>query len=106
MIKKMTRIVSLLLIVNVSGILSWAANEKEVPEAIYYGIDNASVIINNIDYIDVRNSDTWAKEAIYETGALGIMKGYGNRNFGLISCTKEQAIAAAYRWQAGKAKHK
>ncbi|HOV26462.1 MAG TPA: S-layer homology domain-containing protein [Pseudobacteroides sp.] len=98
MIKKMTRIVSLLLIVNVSGILSWAANEKEVPEAIYYGIDNASVIINNIDYIDVRNSDTWAKEAIYETGALGIMKGYGNRNFGLNQpVTKEQAIAAAYR---------
>jgi len=99
MIKKtMIRTISLLLIANISGIFSWAVNEKEVPEAIYYGIDNASVIINNIDYIDVKNSDTWAKEAIYETGALGIMKGYGNRNFGLNQpLTKEQAIAAAYR---------
>ncbi|HEY9059082.1 MAG TPA: S-layer homology domain-containing protein [Pseudobacteroides sp.] len=96
--KRQGRAVSLLVIMLASGIFSWAANEKEVPEAIYTGIDNASVILTNIDYIDVKNSNTWAKEAIYETGALGIMKGYGNRNFGLNQpVTKEQAIAAAYR---------
>lgn len=96
--KKLIRAISLLLIIITSGIFSWAANEKEVPEAIFSGIDNASAVLYNIDYIDIRNSDTWAKEAIYETGALGIMKGYGNRNFGLNQpVTKEQAIAAAYR---------
>jgi hypothetical protein len=96
--KKQGRAISLLVIILASGVFSWAAGEKEVPEAVYTGIDNASVILNNIDYIDVKSSNTWAKEAIYETGALGIMKGYGNRNFGLNQpVTKEQAIAAAYR---------
>ncbi|KNY27184.1 S-layer homology domain-containing protein [Pseudobacteroides cellulosolvens] len=96
--KKLIRAISLLLIIITSGVFSVAADEKEVPEAIFSGIDNASAVLNNIDYIDIKNSNTWAKEAIYETGALGIMKGYGNRNFGLNQpVTKEQAIAAAYR---------
>ncbi len=70
----------------------------ETPEETYTGIDNASVILNNINYSDVNNSDTWAKEAVYETGALGIMKGYGDRYFGLAApISKEQAVAIAYR---------
>ncbi|MDP4180571.1 MAG: S-layer homology domain-containing protein [Bacillota bacterium] len=94
--KKVSLLLSIALMLT--GVFSSAASEKEVPEAVYSGIDNASVLLKNIDYTDVKNSDTWAKEAIYETGALGIMKGYGNRSFGLTQpVTKEQAIAAAYR---------
>jgi len=77
---------------------TFAIEEAEVPEAVYTGIDNATVMFNNIDYVDLRNTDTWAKEAIYETGALGLMKGFGARVFGLgQTLTKEQAIATAYR---------
>ncbi|TYQ15317.1 UNVERIFIED_CONTAM: S-layer family protein [Acetivibrio alkalicellulosi] len=65
---------------------------------IFEGIDNGSVRLNNIDFHDVRNSGTWATEAIYEVGALDIIKGYGNRIFGRTNhVTKEQAIAIIYR---------
>ncbi|MCR4435318.1 MAG: S-layer homology domain-containing protein [Clostridiales bacterium] len=78
--------------------LAAAAASEEVPEKVFSGIGNASTIIANIDYQDVKASGTWAKEAIYETGALDLMKGYGDRQFGLKSpISKEQAIAMAYR---------
>jgi len=70
----------------------------ETPEKVYTGIENATAILNNINYTDVNNSNTWAKEAIYETGALGLFKGYGNKQFGLgVSLSKEEALALAYR---------
>ena len=40
------------------------AASAEVPEAIYNGANNASVMLNNMNYNDVTNSNTWAKEAI------------------------------------------
>lgn len=71
---------------------------NETPEVVYTGIGNAAIILNNIDYIDVKNTNTWAKEAIYETGALGIFKGYGMKQFGLNKVlSKEEAISIAYR---------
>ena len=71
---------------------------QEVPQRILEGVDNASAVLNNIDFNDVRNSGTWATEAIYEVSALGIIKGYGNRTFGRINnVTKEEAIAMIYR---------
>jgi len=70
----------------------------ENPEKVFSGIENATAVLNNIDYTDVKNSNTWAKEAIYETGALGLFKGYGNKQFGLgASLSKEEALALAYR---------
>lgn len=99
-IMRMNKELSLLLVIAICFTFMTAsrAAAKEVPEEVYTGTDNASVILNNINYNDVRNSNTWAKEAIYETGALGIMKGYGDRQFGLkIPVSKEQAIAIAYR---------
>lgn len=96
--KKMTKRISILLalVLSITFTCSSKAVTKEVPEEIFEGVDNASVILNNISYRDVNN--TWAKEAVYQTGALGIMKGYGDRYFGLpITISKEQAIAIAYR---------
>ncbi|HHV98319.1 MAG TPA: S-layer homology domain-containing protein [Clostridiaceae bacterium] len=70
----------------------------ENPEKVYTGIENAAAVLNNIDYTDVKNSNTWAKEAIYETGALGLFKGYGNKQFGRSALlSKEEALALAYR---------
>ncbi len=78
--------------------LAVPAFAAEVPDRVYTGIENATAVLNNIDYSDVKNSNTWAKEAIYETGALGLFKGYGNRQFGLNrTLTKEEALALAYR---------
>lgn len=97
---KIHRIIAGFLITTVLLFCSWwAAAEptSEVPEAVYSGVDNAAVILKNIDYTDVRNSNSWAKEAIYETGALDIMKGYGSKQFGFkVPVTKEQAIGMAY----------
>jgi len=75
-----------------------ASAATEAVEAAFEGSDNAGVVLNNLDYNDVRNTNVWSKEAIYRTGALDIIKGYGNRNFGRTNTlSKEEAIAIAYR---------
>jgi len=79
-----------------SPAMSIASNE--VPEKVYEGDTNAAVMLRNLDYADVRNSNTWAKEAIYQTGALDVLKGFGNKQFGRTGVlSKEEAIALAYR---------
>lgn len=83
--------------IALSGVPVSAAS-YETPEMTFTGSNNATVIINNLNYQDVGNSNTWAKEAIYRTGALELMKGYGDRQFGLGSpISKEQALAMVYR---------
>jgi len=85
-------------IISMVSICAAAAPGQEAVQNTYRGINGVEVVLNNIDYDDVRNSDTWAKEAIYESGALNLLKGYGDRVFGLNNTvTKEQAIAIAYR---------
>lgn len=70
----------------------------ETPDKVFTGSSLASSVLKNLEYNDVRNSNTWAKEAIYSAGALDIMKGYGDKQFGRTnSISKEQAIAIAYR---------
>lgn len=76
----------------------YSVYSEEVPVKAYQGVENTSVIINNIDFTDVKNSRTWSKEAIAETSTLGIIKGYGNKVFGPTrNVTKEEAIAVIYR---------
>jgi len=70
---------------------------RETAEKTYIGINAVNAILNNIDYKDVKQSNVWSKEAIYEVSALEIMKGYGNQTFGRTSpVTKEQALALIY----------
>ncbi|MDQ2084969.1 S-layer homology domain-containing protein [Herbivorax sp. ANBcel31] len=79
-------------------LFSTALYSQEVPQRVFEGTDNASTVLNNIDFDDVRNSGTWGTEAIYEVSALGMIKGYGNRIFGRTNnVTKEEAIAIIYR---------
>ena len=76
----------------------FAATSGEVPEAVFSGADNASVMLSNLDYRDIKNTDAWSNEAIYEAGALNLMKGYGNKTFApKRTISKEEAVATAYR---------
>lgn len=71
--------------------------ENESPVRVFTGRPSPVAVLANLDYQDVVNSDTWAKNAIWETGALELMKGYGAKRFGLSDMlTVEQAIAVAY----------
>ena len=72
---------------------------EEEQRTVYYGDTGANSIINRLRYSDV-SATSWAKEAIYETGALGILKGYRDANgrFGrTVPITKEEAVAVVYR---------
>lgn len=67
-------------------------------EKVFYGMEGAPALLKNIDFSDVKAPGTWAREAIYEVGALEIVKGYGNGIFGRTNgVTKEEAIAIIYR---------
>lgn len=73
------------------------AQAAETPAKTWTGYANALSVLDNIDYSDVSTSRTWAADAIWEVGALELMKGYGSQRFGLGSTlTVEQALAVAY----------
>ncbi len=92
------KIAKLHLILIILLIFPFSSYSQEAPQRVFEGVENALAVLNNIDFNDVKNSGTWAKEAIYEVSALGIIKGYGNRYFGRRnSVTKEEAIAIIYR---------
>lgn len=72
----------------------------ETPDAVYVGDFTAGATLNNMDYSDVKNSNTSAKPAIYEASALGITKGFANmaKRFGRTdTLSKEEALAVVYR---------
>lgn len=72
----------------------------EIPEAVYYGDAGSEAVLGNLGYTDVAGQNVWSREAIYETGALGIVKGFNNSSmrFGrTVPLTREEAIAIAYR---------
>lgn len=98
--KKLNVKISLALILSLFTSVTFftLAYSEEVPEKVYYGVENASTMLNNIDFTDVKNSRAWAKEAICEVASLDIIKGYGNKIFGRTNnVTKEEAIAIIYR---------
>lgn len=72
---------------------------EQAPEKVYYGSSEAQSILANLNYSDV-TGNIWSKEAIYQTGALGIVKGLGggSRTFGrTVPLTKEEALAVVLR---------
>ena len=75
------------------------AMAAEVVDIIYYGDPVAASVIRNLNYTDV-SSTIWSRDAIYEAGALGIVKGNNeaSRRFGrTVPLTKEEALAIVYR---------
>lgn len=76
-----------------------AVSAAEEIEALYYGDVSAQAVIDGLKYTDLGGS-IWSTEAIYEAGALGILKGLdgAGRRFGRNNVmTKEEALATAYR---------
>lgn len=76
------------------------AMAAEVPAAVYQGDAAAAAVLGNLGYADLKGGDIWSREAIYETGALGIVKGFSsasNRFDRTVPLTKQEALAIAYR---------
>lgn len=72
----------------------------EMPEAVYYGDAGAEAVLGNLSYSDLTGGAFWSGEAIYETGALGIIKGFDSpyRRFGrTVPLTREEAVSIVYR---------
>ncbi len=75
------------------------AMAAEATDIIYYGDPAAASVIGNLNYTDVSRT-IWSRDAIYEAGALGIVKGNNeaSRRFGrTVPLTKEEALAIVYR---------
>lgn len=74
-----------------------SVNAEEIPTRVFTGTADALSILENLDFRDVRESQSFAREAIWEMGALELMKGYGSKRFGLNDrLSVEQALAVAY----------
>jgi hypothetical protein len=97
--KMMKKIIYLILITFIFSLLSCLAGLSA--EKIELEIAGNTDAVNRIDLIrfnDVLNSDTWAKEAIFEVSAMGYINGTGNNRFGLgNNVTNEQVLAVLYR---------
>ncbi len=79
---------------------SITAVSAETPETVFTGDADADAILKNLDYGDVAGTNIWSKPAIYEAGALGVIKGLANMNrrFGRAdSMTREEALSLVYR---------
>lgn len=85
------------------------ASAAELPKTVYYGNISAGAVLESLKYTDV-GANIWSGIAIYEAGALGIVKGYSEtggefgrtvpptRQFGrTVPLTREEAIAIAYK---------
>lgn len=95
---KQSRIMALITVALLLGTwLPGAALAGETPELTFSGDPKAPAILNNINYTDIRNAGNGLKEAIYQTGALDIFKGFDRRFNRTGVLTKEEAIALAYR---------
>ncbi len=73
--------------------------KAEEQRDLYYGDNGADSVLNYLRYSDI-DANLWSKEAVYETGALGILKGFKDISgrFGrTVPITKEEAVAMAYR---------
>ncbi len=90
-------IVILTILLALTGLSPFTAAEEQ--RSLYYGDSGAESLINYLRYTDI-SAGLWSQEAVYETGALGILKGFRDASgrFGrTVPITKEEAIAVAYR---------
>lgn len=71
-----------------------------MPEAVFIGDARAGAILSNLDFSDLKNTNAWSKPAIYEAGALEIIKGFmnaGRRFDRTAAVTREEALSIVYR---------
>ncbi len=90
-------LLALMWFISLWGTPGLAAEPVEIPTRVLTGTEQASAIRANLNFADVRASNSFAREAIWEMGALELMKGYGATRFGLTdTLSVEQALAVAY----------
>ncbi len=89
---------ALVLVLVIAAVVPLAAAAvPETPTRMFTGTERAAALLANLDFTDVRASNSYAREAVWETGALELMKGYGAKRFGLgDTLSVEQALAIAY----------
>jgi hypothetical protein len=94
-LKRLVILFSLFLLLSNVPYRTSAQNSS--PARIFEGTEDSKAILANLDYNDVKQSNSWAKDAVWETGALELMKGYGDKRFGLNErLTVEEALVIAY----------
>ncbi len=74
-----------------------SAVSKEPIINSYTASQNGQAVINNLTYTDIANGAYDLKDAVYQNGALDLLKGFGNSKFnpnGTVS--KEMALYLAY----------
>lgn len=77
--------------------LVFAAVSKEPIVNTYTATPSGQAVINNLKYTDIGNSSYDLKDAIYQNGALDLLKGFGNTKFNPSgNVSKEMALYLAY----------
>ncbi len=95
-LKKIIAIAVSVAVVTQTGLVHGAVN-KEPTVNTYKSTQNGQAIINNLKYSDIEKASYDMKDAIYQNGALDLLKGFGNTKFnpnGTVS--KEMALYLVY----------
>jgi len=77
--------------------LVYGAVTKEPVINSFKSTQNGQAVINNLKYTDIEKASYELKDAIYQNGALDLLKGFGNKKFnpnGTVS--KEMALYLVY----------
>ncbi|HEY5585948.1 MAG TPA: S-layer homology domain-containing protein [Ruminiclostridium sp.] len=93
--KTIAVMLSLALLAQTGTVAAAITNEPIVN--FYTATKNGQAVINNLKYTDINNASYDLKDAIYQNGALDLLKGFGNTKFnpnGYIS--KELALYLVY----------
>lgn len=86
---------SVALIAQTGAVNAAITNEQIVNS--YTATPNGQAVINNLKYTDINNSSYDLKDAIYQNGALDLLKGFGTTKFNPNgSISKEMALYLAY----------
>lgn len=95
-VTKTTAVILSIALLAQTGMAEAAVTNEQVAGS-YTSAINGQSVINNLKYTDINNFSYDLKDAIYQNGALDLLKGFGSQKFnpdGTIS--KEMALYLAY----------
>ncbi len=95
-LKKIIAIAVSVAVATQTGLVHGAVT-KEPTVNTYKSTQNGQAVINNLKYSDIEKASYDMKDAIYQNGALDLLKGFGNTKFnpnGTVS--KEMALYLVY----------
>ncbi len=94
--KKIIAIAVSIAVVTQTGLVHGAVTKEPIVNS-YKATQNGQAVINNLKYSDIEKAPYDMKDAIYQNGALDLLKGFGNTKFnpnGTVS--KEMALYLVY----------